>query len=219
MKYFRWIVISVFVLLIISFSSYVYIGLNGNPLLKYSFKKDVEKYLDKNYPGTEFDIKSVGYGFKEMNYYGNVSPKNNNNLNFIVGRNSRDELFDTFLKSTLEYEVASQCEFELRKFFPESTCNSDVRLDSERANDKTIPFPKYDAIKNLITNDSKIMIQINGKDNKGIEEYKQEIIEFISCISDLNINLSISFNDRSWYLIERQNFTKIAQKQKLIFKE
>ena len=161
MRIIKWIIISISLLMIFSIIFFVYSGLNGNPIKKYYFKKEVEKYLIIEYPSSEFVINSIGYGFKEMNYYGDVSPNNNKNLHFMVEKNYQGKLYDTLQEATREFIVNQKCESKLKQFFEDSSCNTDVF-------------------------GSKIIISINTDNNKDtIDKYKKEMISFINSISDL----------------------------------
>ncbi|WP_018759012.1 hypothetical protein [Paenibacillus terrigena] len=187
-----WFLISVPTLFILSIVFFVYSGLNGNPITKYYFKKEVEKYLHFEYPNSEFTINLIGYGFKEMNYYGDVSPMKNKNLHFKVEENYQGELYDTLQESTQENQANQKCNSELNKYFKNSTCNADVF-------------------------GSKMIIQIHTEDKKeNIKVYENEIINFIHSISDLDLDLSVHFNNE-WIFIDQHSFNDIYTNKKLIY--
>ncbi|WEK56089.1 MAG: hypothetical protein P0Y55_08590 [Candidatus Cohnella colombiensis] len=127
-----------------------------------------------------------------MNYYGDVSPMENKNLHFSVKENYQGELYDTLQESTQKYQIDQKCNNELYKYFKNSTCDADVF-------------------------GSKIIIQIHTENNKdNIKVYETEIINFINSISDLDLNLSVHFNNE-WFFIEQNTFNDIYTNKMLIF--
>lgn len=192
MRILKWILNCIPLLILVTIIFFIYSGLKGNPIEKYYFKKEVEKYLINEYPDDKFIVNSIGYGFKEMNYYGDVSPQNSKNIHFWVEKNYQGELYDTLQVSTQEYLVNQKCEGVLKQLFDNSSCNADMY-------------------------GSKIIVNIKTENsNDNIDKYNNEIVSLIDTIFDDNLSLSIHINDKSYY-IEHENIKTITSERKLIY--
>lgn len=194
MRILKWILKSILLLVLVTIIFFIYTRLNGSPIEKYYFKKEVQKYLFDEYPEDEFIVHSIGYGFKEMNYYGDVSPKNNKSLHFWVEENNQGELYDTLQVSIQEYSVNQKCESVLKQLFDNSSCNADMY-------------------------GSKIIVYIeteNKDDN--IDKYNIEIVTLIASISDDNLSLTIHINDKIYY-IKHEYFKTITLEENLLYEK
>ena len=47
-------------------------GLVGNPISKIMARNAAEKYLETNYPNTDYELQEVSYSFKDVGYYAHV---------------------------------------------------------------------------------------------------------------------------------------------------
>lgn len=192
MRILKWILNCIPLLVLITIIFFIYTRLNGSPIEKYYFKKEVEKYLFDVYPEDEFIVNFIGYGLKEMNYYGDVSPQNNKNLHFWVEENYQGELYDTLQVSTQEYSVNQKCESVLKQLFDNSSCNADMY-------------------------GSKIIVNIETENNNdNIDKYYNEIVTLIDSISDDNLSLTIHINEKRYY-IKHEYFKTITLEKKLIY--
>ncbi len=192
MRILKCILICIPLIILVAIIFFIYTGLNGSPIEKYYFKKEVEKYLSDEYPVDKFIVNSIGYGFKEMNYYGDVSPLNNKNMHFWVEEDYQGALYDTLQVSTQEYSVNQKCESVLKQLFDNSSCNADMY-------------------------GSKIIVNIKTENsNDNIDKFSDEIVTLINSIYDDNLNVSIRINDK-FYFIEHEQFKTITSDKNLIY--
>ena len=59
-------------------------GLVGNPISKMMARNAAEKYLETNYPNTDYEIQAVSYSFKDVGYYAHVVSPSSMDGNFTL---------------------------------------------------------------------------------------------------------------------------------------
>lgn len=69
---------------LIGFVAYFYNALNGNPLSQMLAQRGTDKYLQEQYPGTDYYAERVGYNFKFTNYYAHIRSESSIDTQFTV---------------------------------------------------------------------------------------------------------------------------------------
>ena len=59
-------------------------GLVGNPISKMMARNAAEKYLETNYPNTDYAIEEVSYSFKDGGYYSHIVSPSSMDGNFTL---------------------------------------------------------------------------------------------------------------------------------------
>ena len=59
-------------------------GLVGNPISKMMARNAAEKYLETNYPNTDYELQEVSYSFKDVGYYAHVVSPSSMDGNFTL---------------------------------------------------------------------------------------------------------------------------------------
>ena len=86
-----------FLIIFVSFGVIIFME-KGNPFVYIQAKKEIEQYIEKNYPHLydEFNVSVVSYRPKENSYSLTVSDKRNENLSFRIFYNQEKQVEDTY---------------------------------------------------------------------------------------------------------------------------
>lgn len=90
-------------------------SLVGNPVSKFLAKRGAEKYLEENYPQTDYYLEDLGFNFKFVCYYAHVASKSSVDTRFSLQIDMLGRVYhDTYESVTSGYVTARRLDDEYR---------------------------------------------------------------------------------------------------------
>ena len=90
-------------------------ALNGNPVSKFIARNQAEKYIARQYPGTDYELERVSYSFKDGNYHAYVVSPSSIDTHFTVTVNMFGKIgWDSYESVTDKFNTAMRLEDEYR---------------------------------------------------------------------------------------------------------